>query len=494
MSLRKNWGLSLLEVLGALTVGASLSVVAVSESMSYLEHKKASALVEYQMEFARAAERYRNGHLQAQGLTSQKISVAELKAAGYLPASFPLTNSFGQAPCMRVSASGTAVVFAEGGRPLNADVRNRASALVGAGQRNFVELSGTQLVFWGMDVSTQFPTGCGGEIAEGGIGIAYAATVSQVPQLREIYRLPYTTSSNQMASTLSMTNNDIRNVRNFYAQKLSSSSNPDPDYFGNASATRSAFNNIIVDIPRTRQIVPNVSGTSITVSEYLSAPSVTVGNLRARLITLPNVKGKSCTQDQTGHIDGLPHICKGGIWQPIQLASLIYSDLNRAWVDRTRPDSSVALLDKAIVGCNNYTPGTGEVILSAGGSVSAESSTQNFYFEPQNDLVSSATLYSSGRGKTPKPNFYLADGTRDEGYYNYKPDGYLRWSGGKPYISNPGLDSFGVPVHYTSNTQQRGKVSGTSNFENDGSATDEAGDKIRATVVCGRGLGITTNR
>lgn len=470
----RDAGWSLTETLAATTIAASILLAGVGEINRQSTDIEGNALAEYHLAFSKAAERYLR-----ENEPNSSFGVQTLKAANYLPQNFSDTSPFGQRPCVRLHTSGiTAIVVAEGGKSVPVPVRDRTSAMLGPKSRNFIDAQGK---FNDALIASQYPTPCSTNVMQNSPASALSFVKSGPPGINHIHRLPYVDGSNQMNGNLDMQNNDIIKVNLVEAQRITSLSTP-KDQIKAISATNITATEISTSATRANQFISILNSGETRVSTVLAANTIAVnaqGTFDTGTINLPKANGGNCTTpNHFAHVDGLPHICKAGRWQPIQFATKIYSTKD-----------FLPNLDRIGLNCGD-TSSQGEMIVSAGGSVTEKGASQNLYFEPQGSarevlLAQKGQLFASN-GSPLKNDFYLyPTGAPNPYYQSYSAPGGLPWSTTPPHAINPGLDFLGVSADVY-NGDERGYISGTSTFK-DGS---EAGDSIRATVVCGRMLGL----
>jgi type II secretory pathway pseudopilin PulG len=119
-------GMTLLETLGALALASALMAGLSTLVAAALGDSKAQQAAQHQAQVASAAGKYlAANHTALLGVTAggavTAITVAQMKAGGFLPDGFAATNAFDQTPCMlvRQTASGQldALVATYGGAP-----------------------------------------------------------------------------------------------------------------------------------------------------------------------------------------------------------------------------------------------------------------------------------------------------------------------------------------------------------------------------------------
>lgn len=493
-------GYSLVGLLSAVTISGALIVTATNLSIQSQDDANGAKLASYQLTFARAAEEYLK---EFQPTTS--IDVALLKSKNYLPADFENTNVYGQRPCLRLHANRkTAIVVAEGGRSTAEGVRNRASAIIGPGT-NYINAG----FFNGANIDADYPTPCQSAPRDGSLAIGLTYVSRSAPGITQIHRLPYLEGSNQMLVALDMNRNNLIQVGTADAQQIQSKSLPADDIV-RLSSNRIDGTSITVAALSSSQFINTINSSSMTVARTLTTQTINInqsaGSLSTGTLSLPSATTQTCgARDSFAQIDGLPHVCKAGLWQPIQLTTQVYqSGGESGYADH---------LDWRAMGCsdsfgsvasNTDTPNpNGQILLGGGGSVRSTApdgtplATQNLYFEPTDgDLFAkNATLYASN-GNSRKTDFYIdyGPGKRPQlnpKYQRYPTAGELVRSTSKTFQLNSGLDTVGLMPGYANH--EKNLVSGTSIRNEDGFG-DEAGDSIRNTVICGRLLGVTKNR
>jgi len=107
MRVRRHRGFTLLEMLAALAVGAVLTVGLVQLVLASMEDSKGQQAAQHQQRVAAAAGKYVAANhaalaAAATATTPAKVTVAELQAGGFLPASHAPANAYGQTPCLLV--------------------------------------------------------------------------------------------------------------------------------------------------------------------------------------------------------------------------------------------------------------------------------------------------------------------------------------------------------------------------------------------------------
>jgi hypothetical protein len=121
-------GITLVEVLGAMAVGAIVTVGLFEIINDSLDDTKAQQVASYQSKIADAAGKYirveHSNILQNYAIPLVR-SVQDLRAAGYLDASFAATNPYGQTPCLLIKPNNAtkevlAILATEGGNPIPA--------------------------------------------------------------------------------------------------------------------------------------------------------------------------------------------------------------------------------------------------------------------------------------------------------------------------------------------------------------------------------------
>lgn len=135
-------GSSMIELVGALTVGMLGLAGILAWTDGALEDGRGQQAALYQRQLTQAARRHIDANyaaLQAQAGTGQpaRITLPMLKAGGYLPQRQPAVNAYGQQPCVlvRLSATGQlqALVLSEGGRAIPASMLAYVAAGAGRG-------------------------------------------------------------------------------------------------------------------------------------------------------------------------------------------------------------------------------------------------------------------------------------------------------------------------------------------------------------------------
>lgn len=183
-------GFTMIEVLSALAIGAMMMIGLSALIDNSLEDTKAEQAAHYQSQVGAAAGKYiSERYLELVGATTPAdpvpISLAALRADGYLPAGFQDTNAWGQTPCVLVlrrtitKPDGStaehldALIVTEGGTPIPDRIAPFVAANAGQGGGHLVTEAGNLVargafgatVVTGAALGNFLKTSCTGTIA-----------------------------------------------------------------------------------------------------------------------------------------------------------------------------------------------------------------------------------------------------------------------------------------------------------------------------------------
>lgn len=189
---RRQSGITLVEVLAALTVGAMLTVAMVELLSDLSEDREAAYLKRYQQLIADASQHYveqnwlaLRDQLEASGGSELRLPLEQVRNAGWLPTGWSDINSYGQSACLlvRAEAAGSeqrlrTLLVTEGGRTIPmrvlwpaATVQTHGAGILEADSNGMLRAAGLRAQWqerFGADGGFSAAVGCSGAPLEAG--------------------------------------------------------------------------------------------------------------------------------------------------------------------------------------------------------------------------------------------------------------------------------------------------------------------------------------
>lgn len=222
-NVNRQRGVTLMEMMVALTIGLILTVALATAYSNYAKSKQNSLTADWVHQFGTAANHYISDNAAALA-AGGTVTYAQLSAGGYLPTGFAATNPFGGSATVQVVATGgklnSLVCVAGGNRPTGLDLRDIAGSIgLGGGWVDANNPSVAVGKAWGPVQLSTYGLSSGACWAVDALFVEAAASVQDDDYLHRDATAGHP-ELNRMNTAIDMNSKDINNANNIKANDL----------------------------------------------------------------------------------------------------------------------------------------------------------------------------------------------------------------------------------------------------------------------------------